>query len=88
MDQDEKWGWLPLHHMVVPSNNLDSHIDLKKIHSMTPLAGQFIFDPEGIPTGLGKPLSNAEVYKSRLWKTYCNVLDRKFHQVEGVGVIF
>ena len=88
MDQDDKWGWLPLHHMVVPSNNLDAYIDMERVHSQTPLAGNFIFNEEGIPTGLGITLSNAQVYKSKFWKTYCNVLDRKFHQVEGVGVIF
>jgi hypothetical protein len=88
MDQDQKWGWLPLHHMVVPSNNLDSYIHLAQIDGRTPLAGRFLLDPEGIPTGLGTPLTNAQVYQSKLWKTYCNVLDRKFHQVPGVGVIF
>jgi hypothetical protein len=88
MDQDQKWGWLPLHHMVVPSNNLDTHIAVAQMNGTTPLAGTFVWDKEGIPTGLGKPLSNAQVYESKLWKTYCNVLDRKFHQVPGVGVIF
>jgi hypothetical protein len=88
MDQDEKYGWLPLHHMVVPSNNLDSHIDMKLIHYKTPLAGQFVLDKVGIPTGLGPTLTNEQVYESKFWPTYCNVLDRKFHLVEGVGVIF
>jgi hypothetical protein len=87
-DQYQKWGWLRIAHLVVPSNNLDSYVDMKLIHHKTPLAGQFILDEDGIPTGLGPTLSNAEVYETKHWSTYCNILDRNFHVVEGVGVIF
>jgi hypothetical protein len=87
-DQHNKWGWIPIRHMVVPSNNLDSHIDLKLINHKTPLVGQFIYDKDGIPMGLGPTLTNAEVYETKHWSTYSNILDRKFHVVEGAGIIF
>ena len=86
MDQHQKWGWLPLRHMVVPSHNLDTHIDLKLIHNKTPLAGQIEYDANGIPIGLGQTLTNAEVYDKKHWPTYCKILEREFHVVEGVGV--
>jgi len=87
-DQDDKEGWLPLRHMIVPSDNLDTHIDLTKVNGQTPLAGGLVLDEKGIPTKLGKPLTNDQVVKNKVWPTYCSVLEKKFHEVEGVGVIF
>ena len=88
-DQEDKWGWLPLRHMVVPSNNLDSHVDTSKISAATPLAGELVLDKDGIPVSTGKViLSNEQVHAKRIWPTYSNILDRTFHEVDGVGVVF
>jgi hypothetical protein len=88
-DQEDKWGWLPLRHMVVPSNNLESHVDTSKITGATPLAGSLVLDKAtGIPTGTGPTLTNEQVHAKKIWPTYSNILERKFHEVEGVGVIF
>jgi hypothetical protein len=37
-DQEDKYGWLPLRHMIIPSNNLDNHIDMSAVTGSTPLA--------------------------------------------------
>lgn len=86
-DQDDKYGWLPLRHMVVPADNLDTMIDTPPT-SKTPLAGEFKLDAKGIPTGLGAVLTNEQVLAKNLWPTYSAILKKEFHSVEGVGVIF
>jgi len=87
-DQEDKWGWLLLKHMLVPSDNLDTHVDTNSLTGATPLAGQFVMDKNGIPTGVGKPLTNEEVIQKGVWPTYNKILEKSFHKVEGVGVIF
>lgn len=88
-DQDEKNGWYPLRHCIVPSDNLDSYVDVSKINGKTPLAGEFKLDAKsGIPTGLGLTLTNEQVIKNNVWPTYSAILKKEYHQVEGVGVIF
>lgn len=87
-DQQDKWGWLPLRHMVVPSNNLDSHINVSNLTTHTPLAGVLVLDKDGIPTGTGQALTNEQVHAQKIWPTYSNILERKFHEVLGIGVIF
>jgi hypothetical protein len=87
-DQEDKWGWLPLRHMVVPSNNLDAHVNVSKLTASTPLAGELVLDKNGIPTGTGKTLTNEQVHAKKIWPTYSNILERHFHEVEGVGVVF
>ena len=87
-DQEDKWGWLPLKHMVVPSDNLDAHVDTDSLTAATPLAGRFVVDKDGVPTGVGEPLTNEQVIAQGLWPTYNKILEKKFHNVEGTGVIF
>lgn len=88
-DQDDKEGWFPLRHMIVPSDNLDSYVDVSKINGQTPLAGEFKLDSAtGIPTGLGATLSNEQVIKNNVWPTYSAILKKEYHQVDGVGVVF
>lgn len=87
-DQDDKYGWLRLAHMVVPSNNLDQFVPPGSVTAQTPLAGHFVLDAKGIPTGLGKTLTNEEVVKGAVWPTFTKILKKEFHQVEGIGVVF
>ena len=79
-------GFLLLRHMVVPGGNLESM--LENISSETPLAGQLSVGSDGVPTGVGKHLTNAQVVAQNVWPTYCKILAKEFHDVEGVGVIF
>jgi len=86
-DQDDKYGWLPLRHCVVPSDNLKDYVDAASIGPKTPLAGEFKLDKDGVPTGTSV-LTNEDVLKKNAWPTYSAILNKKFHQVEGVGVVF
>jgi hypothetical protein len=87
-DQDDKLGWLPLRHMVVPSNTLDQYLVPNSLSGSTLLAGTFVQNDNGVPTGLGKTYTNEEVSKGDVWSTYKKILNKEYHQVDGVGVIF
>jgi hypothetical protein len=87
-DQDEKKGWLRLEHMVVPSDNLDQYVVPHSLNGSTPLAGTFVLDDKGIPTGLGKTYTNEEVRNGDIWPTYRKILNKEFHVVEGIGNVF
>jgi hypothetical protein len=87
-DQDDKAGWLPLRHMIVPSDNLDTYVAKGAVTADTPLAGALVLDAAGIPVSLGKTLTNQQVVASKVWPTYASILEKKFHKVAGVGVIF
>ncbi|EEC47901.1 predicted protein [Phaeodactylum tricornutum CCAP 1055/1] len=87
-DQDDKEGWLPLRHMVVPSGNLETFVDPAKISKDTPLAGELLIGADGVPTGVGKTLSNEQVVKNKIWPTFAKVLAKEYHEIKGVGVVF
>jgi hypothetical protein len=88
-DQDDKAGWLPLRHMIVPSDNLDTFVKEASITADTPLMGELVLDAAtGIPVKLGKTLTNQQVVANKVWPTYNSILEKKFHEVPGVGVIF
>lgn len=87
-DQDDKWGMLLYKHMIVPSDNLDEHLDGFTVDGSTPLLGELKLDSKGIPTGLGKVATNDQVTKSGALETYSKILKREYHEVEGVGVVW
>lgn len=87
-DQDDKWGMLLFKHMIVPSDNLEDHLDGFTVDGSTPLLGELKLDSKGIPTGLGKVATNDEVTKSGVLETYSKILKREYHEVEGVGVVW
>lgn len=87
-DQQQKWGWLPLKHMLVPSENLKDHLEGAELSGSTPLLGQFTLDKDGLPTGVGKVLTNEQVVKENIWPTFSSILKKEFHDVEGVGVVW
>ena len=87
-DQDDKFGWLPYKYFVVPSDNLDKLIDTSKLTDKTPLMGSLELDAKGIPSKLGPTLTNKQVMDKKIWPTYSAILEKQFHDVEGVGVIF
>ena len=88
-DQDDKWGMLLLKHFVIPADNLDDLLPAGfKVTGSTPLLGELVVDSKGIPTGTGKVKTNDEVTKSGVWSSYSKILNREFHEVAGVGVIW
>lgn len=87
-EQDDKWGMLLFKHMLVPSENLDEHLDGFTVDGSTPLLGELKLDATGIPTGVGKVATNDQVAKSGVLDTYSKILKREYHEVEGVGVVW
>jgi hypothetical protein len=87
-DQDDKWGMLLFKHFIVPSENLDTHLDGFEITGSTPFLGELALDAKGIPTGAGKVSTNDQVAASGALVTFSNVLKRQYHEVDGVGVVF
>lgn len=88
-EQDDKWGMLLMKHMIVPSDNLDTLLpEGFTVAGGTPLLGELKVDAKGIPTGLGKVQTNDQVLKSGVWDTYSKILNREFHEVPGVGVVW
>lgn len=87
-DQQDKWGMLKLKHMLVSSENLDDYLEGFAISGATPLLGELVVDANGIPTGVGKTKTNEEVFQSGTLDTYSKVLNREFHVVDGVGVVW
>ena len=96
-DDDEKHGWHRLHHMLVPADTVkdwletaqrDPTLTVRPIDPSTPLMGQLVLDDRGIPTAVGPSLSNEQVIEQKAWETYCKILLKEYHEVEGVGVVF
>lgn len=87
-DQDDKWGFLLFKHFIVPSENLDTHLEGFTVDGSTPFLGELQLDGKGIPTGLGKVKTNDEVSKSGELPTFSSILKREYHEIEGVGVVF
>ena len=79
---------LLLKHMLVPSENLDEHLEGFTVDGSTPLLGELTLDANGIPTGIGKIATNDEVTKSGVLDTYSKILNKEYHTVEGVGVVW
>jgi hypothetical protein len=87
-DQDDKWGMLLLKQFIVPSGNLDVHLQGFTVDGSTPLLGTLVVDAKGIPTATGKIQSNDEVIKSGALGTFSKILKKEFHEIEGVGVVW
>mmetsp|Transcript_25810 Transcript_25810/g.42335 ORF Transcript_25810/g.42335 Transcript_25810/m.42335 type:complete len:297 (+) Transcript_25810:145-1035(+) len=87
-DQDDKWGMLLLKQFIVPSGNLDDHLQGFTVDGSTPLLGELVLDGKGIPTGTGKIQTNDQVVKSGALETFSKILNKEFHVVEGVGVVW
>jgi len=93
-DDEEKHGWFRYHHMLTPgSDDWDSYQEQLDetgtvITADMPLKGTLEVDAQGIPTAVGKSFSNKDVLEQNLWPTYCKILQKEFHEVEGVGVVF
>lgn len=86
-DQEDKWGWLPYRHMIVPApnNTLENYVTATTASS--PLAGELRV-VDGSVTAATTAKTHQEVVQENLWPSYTKVLQREFHTVEGVGVIF
>jgi hypothetical protein len=88
-DQDDnKYGWIPLRQMVVPSDNLSDFVPSGALSGSTPLGGTFQLDAQGIPTGIGPTLTNDQVESTGAWPAVSSILNKDLRTVKGVGVVF
>jgi hypothetical protein len=103
-DQYQQWGWIPYRQLLVPSNNLSNYISGSSASTVSggeiPLCGQFVYDEtkmngSSIPIDITAPLTHSQIMQqpppvidSLGWSTYQKVLNKSFHVVDGVGVIF
>jgi hypothetical protein len=81
------YGMVPLKHMLVPSGELKMHLGDAHISGNTPVYGELVIGPDGLPSK-GKLLTNDEVVKSNVWPIVTSILSKQYSEVEGVGVIF
>jgi len=87
-DITDKYGFMPLKHMLVPTGELAGALSEFKVDGSTPLAGDLVIGSDGIPTKKGKVLSNEEVVKGNIWPELTSVLQKQYKKIEGVGVVF
>eukprot|EP00560_Eucampia_antarctica_P000825 CAMPEP_0197832680 /NCGR_PEP_ID=MMETSP1437-20131217/15570_1 /TAXON_ID=49252 ORGANISM="Eucampia antarctica, Strain CCMP1452" /NCGR_SAMPLE_ID=MMETSP1437 /ASSEMBLY_ACC=CAM_ASM_001096 /LENGTH=297 /DNA_ID=CAMNT_0043436169 /DNA_START=32 /DNA_END=925 /DNA_ORIENTATION=+ len=87
-DITDKYGFMPLKHMLVPTGDLSNALSEFQIDGSTPLAGDLVIGSDGIPTKTGKVLSNEEVVKGNVWPELTSVLQKQYNKIGGVGVTF
>lgn len=87
-DYEQKPGFVPLHDVLCDTGDLDGVMRGHVVDGATPLMGELKVDSNGIPTGLGKVLSNAEVVQSGTWPQMTSILNKQYSEVKGVGVVF
>lgn len=85
-------GMFLFRHFLVPSNNLDALLrgtGCKALDGKTPLLGELVYGKDGVPTKIGKVLTNEEVFKAKdTWVQFSSILSREYREVPGVGVVF
>jgi len=84
----DKYGFMSLKHMLVPTEDFSNTLATFQITGSTPLAGELVIGKDGIPTKKGKVLSNEEVVKGNVWPQLTSVLQKQYSKIEGVGVVF
>jgi len=87
----DKEGMYAFKHFLVPSNNLEALLrdtGCPALDGKTPLLGELVLDEEGIPTKIGKAMTNEEVFNTNTWPELSSILNREYKEIPGVGVVF
>ncbi len=87
-DYTDKDGFVPLQDVLCDTEDLDGAMGGAVVDGSTPLMGELKMGGNGVPTGVGKVLSNEEVVKSGAWPQFSSILKKEYTEVEGVGVVF
>jgi len=58
------------------------------VDGTTPLMGELVYDDRGVPTKIGKVLTNEDVVKKQAWPEMVSVLKKEYKEIEGIGVVF
>jgi hypothetical protein len=87
-DNRDKPGMLSLRHFLSPVGDLESWVKDNKPTASTPLYGELVVDSKGIPTKLGKTMTNEEVAKANVWPIFSKMLQKQYQEVEGIGNVW
>ena len=98
-DYDDRKAFYRIHHLLLPAGTVQEWLlkaeleptttkPMTPIAPSTPLMGQFELNEMGVPVSVGPSLTNEQVIEQKAWDTYCKILDKEFHDIKGVGVVF
>jgi len=87
-DYADNPGMIPINQLLCPTGELSNVLVDHKIDGDTPLMGNFILGSDEIPTKKGQISTNQEVIDSKVWPEFTSILEKKYREVEGVGVVF
>jgi len=87
-DYADKPGFVPMYDVLCNTGNLESVMSGQSVDGKSPLMGELKVDGSGIPTGVGKTLSNEEVVQKGVWPQFSGILKKQYTEVAGVGVVF
>jgi hypothetical protein len=87
-DYQDKAGMVPLHDILCVPSDLKRALHGAAIEGSTPLKGELIVGKDGIPTGVGKVMSNNDVIKSGAWPEFSSILKKEYREVSGVGNVW
>lgn len=84
-DYADKPGMIPMYDIICPTENLPASLEGEVMIGATPLRGEFVLDSKGVPSALGKVMTNDEVVESGVWPEFSIALAKEYREVEGVG---
>lgn len=84
---DDKYGFVVYKHLLMPNGATSSLLEGKEITDTTPLLGELVAGADGLPAK-GKVLTNGEVLKGKVWPEVSSILEKKYIEVPGTGVVF
>ena len=87
-DYADKAGMVPLSDCLADTGDLESVMSGGVVDGSTPLMGELQIGGDGVPTGVGKAMSNEDVVQSGAWPEFSKVLKKEYSEVAGVGVVF
>jgi len=75
---------------VCPTGDLEARLQETGavVDGTTPLMGELVCDDRGVPTKVGKVLTNEDVVKKQVWPEMVSVLKKEYKEIEGIGAVF
>jgi hypothetical protein len=87
-DYQDKAGMVPLNDILCVPTDLKRALHGAAMEGSTPLRGELVVGKDGIPTGVGKVMSNNDVIKSGVWPEFSSILKKEYREVSGVGNVW
>ena len=84
---DGKHGFIVFKHLLMPNGATSDLLEeYGELTDATPLLGELVTASDGLPTK-GKVLTNAEVVNGKVWPEFSSILEKKYIEVAGTGVV-